>query len=61
MPDKAPTLTDLFLAHNDLVVEIAHANARVTERYGIDAPRRLYRNAVEEIKALHPELQAVGE
>ena len=50
------TMSDLFLLHNDLLQEIAHHNARITECFGMDAPEGVYRHAEAEIRALHPEL-----
>jgi hypothetical protein len=50
------TLSDLFCAHQALVREVAHYNARITDG---TTPDNQKRNAITEIRALHPELAAV--
>lgn len=56
-----PTLSDRFFEHQDLVREVSAHNCGVIirRRRGEDwtAPGNQYRNAVTEIRALHPELR----
>ena len=61
---RRPTLSDLFCAEQELVRAVAAHNVGVTlrRRRGEDAtaPHNQYRNAVSEIRAMHPELEGAA-